>query len=136
MTRFMNEHQGCKGNIVDMDSFNDFIRDLSLIDIPLGRRSFTWSNKHAMLAFVKLDRLLISDTWDDAFPLSTCKAIPNTLSGHIPMSLHTSSNLRCANRFYLESMWLDHHHIHDIMASAWSSISHTNTTTSLTLKLC
>ena len=35
MTQFMNEHQGCEGNMNNMDSFNDFIRDLGLIDIPL-----------------------------------------------------------------------------------------------------
>jgi len=41
MTKFMNERQSCEGNIVDIDSFNDLIRDLGLIDIPLGGRSFT-----------------------------------------------------------------------------------------------
>ena len=36
MTGFMDEDQGCEGNMNDMDSFNDLIRDLGLIDIPLG----------------------------------------------------------------------------------------------------
>ena len=36
MTRFMEERQGCVGNLNNMDSFNDFIRGLALIDIPLG----------------------------------------------------------------------------------------------------
>ena len=47
MTRFMDEHQDYEGNIVDSESFNDLIRDIGLIDIPLRRRSFTWSNKRA-----------------------------------------------------------------------------------------
>ena len=55
MMRFMNERQGCEGNIVDMNSFNDFVRDLGLIDIPLGGRSFTLSNKRAMPSFAKFD---------------------------------------------------------------------------------
>ena len=59
MTRFSGERQGCEGNIVDMDFFNDLIRDLGLIDIPLEGKSFTWSNKRAMVAFVKLDQFLI-----------------------------------------------------------------------------
>ena len=36
MMGFVNERQGCEGNIVDMDSFKDLIWDLGLIDIPLG----------------------------------------------------------------------------------------------------
>jgi len=55
MTRFMDERQGCEDNIIDIDSFNDLIWDLGLIDIPLGGRLFTWSNKRAIPAFAKLD---------------------------------------------------------------------------------
>ena len=40
MTRFLDERQNCEDNINDMDSFNDLIRALGLIDIPLGGRSF------------------------------------------------------------------------------------------------
>jgi len=35
MTWFMNERQGCEGNMNNIDSFNDFIQDLGLIYIPL-----------------------------------------------------------------------------------------------------
>ena len=76
MTRFMDERQGCEGNIVNIDSFNDLIWGLGLNNIPLGGRSFTWSNKRAMSAFAKLNQFLILDDWDDAFTLSTYKALP------------------------------------------------------------
>ena len=118
MTRFMHERQGCEGNIIDMDLFNNLIPDLGLTDIPLGGRSFTWSNKRVMPAFANLDRFLISDVWDDTFPLSACKALPNTLSDHTPISLHTSSNLRRANRFHFEIMWLKHCDFPEIVAKA------------------
>jgi len=52
-----------------MDFFNDLIRELALIDIPFGGRSFTWSDKRDMPAFAKLDRFLISEAWDDNFSL-------------------------------------------------------------------
>ena len=70
MTRFSDDRQGCEGNINDMDSFNDLIRALDLIDISLGGRSFTWLNKRASPTFAKLDRFVASKTWDDTFPLS------------------------------------------------------------------
>jgi len=60
MTRFLDERQGCEDNINDLDSFNDIIRALGLIDIPFEGRSFTWSNKRATPAFAKLDRFLVS----------------------------------------------------------------------------
>jgi len=93
MTRFTEERQGCVGNLNDMDSFNDLICELALIDIPLEGRSFTWSNKRDIPMFAKLDRYLISEAWDDNFPLSTCNALSNTLFDHRPISLHTSSSL-------------------------------------------
>ena len=126
MTRFLHEQQGCEGYSVEMDSFNDTICDLGLIDIPLVGRSFTWSNKHVVPAFAKFDWFLISDAWDDVFHLSIFKALPKTLSDHIHISLHTFSNHRCATRFHFEIMWLEHQNIHGIMASAWSSVSHAN----------
>ena len=36
MTRFMDERQGCEGNIVNIDSFNDLIWGLGLNNIPFG----------------------------------------------------------------------------------------------------
>jgi len=62
MTRFMDGCQGCEANIVDMDFFNDLIRDLGLIHIPLG-------GDHSLGPTTKFDRFLISDSWK----LSTCK---------------------------------------------------------------
>ena len=125
MTRFLHEQQGCEGYSVDMDSFNDTICDLGLIDIPLVGRSFTWSNKHVVPAFAKFDRFLISDAWDDVFHLSIFKAL------HLFPYLF---NHRCATRFHFEIMWLEHQNIHGIMASAWSSVSHANIVPSLAQK--
>ena len=135
MTGFMDEDQGCEGNMNDMDSFNDLIRDLGIIDIPLGEGSFTWSNKQATPAFAKLDRCLIVKIWDDIFPLFTCKALSNTLSDHIPISLCTSFTHRCGIRFHFKSIWLEHRDLWDIVASAWSFVSHVDIATCLPQKL-
>ena len=73
MTRFTEERQDCVGNLNDMDSFNDLIWELALSDIPLGERSFTWTNKRDIPMFANPDRYLISEAWDDNFPLSLVK---------------------------------------------------------------
>jgi len=118
-----------------MDSFNDIIWDLVLIDIPLGDRSFTWFNKRVVPVFAKLDRFLITDAWHDVFPRSICKALPNTLFDYISISLHTSSNHRCATRFHFKIMWLEYQDVHGIVASACSCVSYANAATSLAQKL-
>ena len=136
LTRFLDERQGCEGNLNDIDSFNNLIWDLALIDISLGGRSFTWSNKRATSAFAKLDRCLVSEPWDDTFPLSTCKVLPNTLPDHIPISLHTFSSPHFTSRFHFESIWLEHRELHEIVVSAWSFISHPNVAICIAQKLC
>ena len=89
MIRFTEERQGCVANLNDSDSFNDLIRELTLIDITLGERSFTWSNKRDIPAVAKLNEYLVSEAWDDNFPLTTSKRLPNTLSNHLPSpSIH------------------------------------------------
>ena len=73
MTKFLDEHQGTERNLTDMDSFNDLIRALAHIDIPLGGRSFTSSNQRATPDFAKPDWCLVSKTWDDIFPYPLAK---------------------------------------------------------------
>ena len=36
LTRFVEERLGCEGDPNDMEAFNDAIRNLNLIDVPLG----------------------------------------------------------------------------------------------------
>nr|GEV18044.1 RNA-directed DNA polymerase, eukaryota, reverse transcriptase zinc-binding domain protein [Tanacetum cinerariifolium] len=49
------------------DAFNLFIKNLNLIDIPLGGFRYTLSNKRA-LKMSKLDRFLVNEGVQDAFP--------------------------------------------------------------------
>jgi hypothetical protein len=49
---------------------NDTIWDLSLQEIPLSDRNFTWSNMQTPPILSKLDRVLINSAWDDILPNS------------------------------------------------------------------
>jgi hypothetical protein len=57
-----------------MNLFNEFIRDMSIIDVPLENKKFTWSNKQLAPIFFKLDYFLF--LWNGS-PLST-----NTIKDH------------------------------------------------------
>ena len=57
MGRFMDERPDCEGNIFYMKSFNDFIRDTGLFDIPL------WGTRFNKRASPPLQNLIDSSSW-------------------------------------------------------------------------
>jgi endonuclease/exonuclease/phosphatase family metal-dependent hydrolase len=70
-----------------MDLFNDFIRDESLIDVPLGNRSYTWTNKQPQLTFSKLDRILVFTHQATHFLIPSLQAQGLIVSDHAPLLL-------------------------------------------------
>ena len=53
-----------------MKDLDDFIRENELIDPPLRRASFTWSNMQEHPVCKRLDRFLYSNEWEQLFPQS------------------------------------------------------------------
>lgn len=51
-----------------MGRFRRLINDLSLKEIPLHGRKFTWSNQREDLVLVKLDWVFYSVDWELIFP--------------------------------------------------------------------
>jgi exonuclease III len=62
--------------------FNSLIWDLSLQELPLLDRVFTWSNMQSSLILSKLDRILINAHWDDQLPNTSVSSLPRTTSDH------------------------------------------------------
>ena len=63
-----------------MISLNLF--SLGLMDIPLERGKFTWSNNRESPAMSRIDRFLYSDDWEDCYPTVVQKRLPK-LSYHV-----------------------------------------------------
>jgi hypothetical protein len=51
-----------------MGRFRKLVEDLSLKEVPLYGRKYTWSNQQDSPVLVKLDRALCSLEWEDIFP--------------------------------------------------------------------
>ena len=49
--------------------FNSIIEHWGLKELELSGRSFTWSNNQDDPLYVKLDRILVSPSWEQHFPL-------------------------------------------------------------------
>ncbi|GKD80898.1 RNA-directed DNA polymerase, eukaryota, reverse transcriptase zinc-binding domain protein [Tanacetum coccineum] len=72
---------------LEAHTFNSFIDDTCLVDLPLGGRSYTWMNK-AGTKMSKLDRFLVSNSVMDAFPYLKVTTLARGWSDHIPLMLH------------------------------------------------
>jgi endonuclease/exonuclease/phosphatase family metal-dependent hydrolase len=57
------------------------------MDLPLYGGSFTWSNNRDSPSLSRIDRFLISLTWEAYFPVVTQSRLSRLLSDHFPILL-------------------------------------------------
>jgi exonuclease III len=92
------------GNMWPRDrEFKNLIDELSMMDIPLQGRKYTWSNGTTM---AKLDRFLISSAWNNVFPTVTQRTLSNVAFDHCPLECQCSTTFPQANTFKFENYWL------------------------------
>ncbi|PNT63569.1 hypothetical protein BRADI_4g17414v3 [Brachypodium distachyon] len=65
-----------------IDDFNAIIHAFTLREIALSGGKFTWTNGQDPPTLVKLDRVLMSDNWEDIFPLVSVRKLPRSFSDH------------------------------------------------------
>jgi endonuclease/exonuclease/phosphatase family metal-dependent hydrolase len=70
-----------------MGRFRRLIDDLALKDVPLHGRKFTWSNQHASLTLVRLDRVLSTVDWEEIYPNVLLQSAASFDSNHCPLLL-------------------------------------------------
>ncbi|KAK8701461.1 hypothetical protein V6N13_019848 [Hibiscus sabdariffa] len=73
-----------------MESFSDFIDELSLIDLSLQGGCFTWSNFRDKPSFSRLERFLLSPDVLSVWPDLIQSLHPKSISDHNPISLSIS----------------------------------------------
>ena len=78
-------------------------------ELPLSGGKFTWSNNRKHPTLEKLDRVLISSSWETEFPLCNLRKIPRYMSDHNPLIVRIDLAQQMGSRpFYLENSWLQH----------------------------
>lgn len=65
-------------------SFESFIFDNGLIDLPLSESKFTWSN---VTHYSCIDRFLLNDAWLSMCHSPSKSSLPRGLSNHTPITL-------------------------------------------------
>ncbi len=111
-----------------MHDFSDFITEFGLLDNPLERERFTWSNNRESVSMSRIDRFLFSSDWADHFGLVTQRRLPRLLSEHFPILLDCGWIIGGKRPFQLEKMWLKADGFVDRVRGWWNSYSFFGTT--------
>ncbi|CAN6252305.1 unnamed protein product [Urochloa humidicola] len=102
------------------DMFNWIINTYELRDLALNGGIYTWSNNHKDPTLEKLDRVLISEDWEDIFPLTHLRKFPRYISDHNPLLLCTEQEkVKKSKKFSFETSWIKHPDFLDKVKEIW-----------------
>ena len=69
---------------------------------------YTWINKQDPPTLEKLDRILVTNSWEDIYPHAMVKKLPRKISGHNPLILCSGQNKKMPHiQFKFELNWID-----------------------------
>jgi len=112
------ERFGSVFNALEAREFNNFIHEASLIDLPLGGSSFTWSSRDGMKRS-KLDRFLISDGILDSFSNISASILEKGIPDHQPVLLCENVADYGAYPFRVFHSWFEIDGIDELIVKSW-----------------
>jgi hypothetical protein len=105
----------------EADIFNDTINLLSLIELPLLDRAFTWSNNRQNPTLQKIDRAFINLDWANTFPNSSVSSLTRFVSDHVPIVASISTSVPRPAFFRFENSWAAHQACRDTVHATWAA---------------
>ncbi|XP_059284835.1 uncharacterized protein LOC132038130 [Lycium ferocissimum] len=105
-TRFISEKRNCVRSTRGMREFSDFIEYMNLVDLQLEDATFTWFKGDNQETASRIDRILISEEWDDSFSNLKQVHLQRLISDHVPIALQGGSWNKNKNYFKFENWWL------------------------------
>lgn len=120
LVRWLIDRSGDFSNFNLMSSFNDVIRDIQLIDIPLKNRLFTWSNKRPVPTHSKIDRIFLASEFSLNFKIISLHALEVLVSDHAPLLLSCKNEPQQKKEYKLEMFWLSNPQSNTIIKDVWS----------------
>ncbi|XP_026451679.1 uncharacterized protein LOC113352009 [Papaver somniferum] len=130
------EKKNCNKITSSMKMFSKFIVEHDLIDLPLKGARYTWSNGQANPVMCRLDRFLISPSFEQHYPFVSQLAQSRPTSDHIPLVLDISDPSWGPSPFRFEVMWFLENGFLQLLEEWWLSLCFAGTpSTVLCLKL-
>jgi hypothetical protein len=88
-----------------MGQFSRFLNEALLKEVHLHGRLFTWSNERIHPTLENIDRVFVSNAWDDMFPCSDLHALSTICSDDAPLVLRTGNSFIGRRRFHFRAFW-------------------------------
>ena len=106
---------------LETDTFNSFIGDTLLIDLPLCGRLFTWYRGDG-ISMSRIDRFLLSEKWCEAWPNCIQVAQQRGLSDHVHLVLLDDEDNWGPRPLRMLKCWADFPGYSEFVTQQWSSI--------------
>ncbi|GAU21183.1 hypothetical protein TSUD_11000 [Trifolium subterraneum] len=116
------EERKGRGGVVNFASFNSFIEDAALSDLPLCGRQFTWYRGDGV-SMSRLDRFLLSEVWCQNWPNCFQLALPRGLSDHCPIVLSVDEENWGPKPFRMLRSWSDMPGYKEFVIEKWRSFN-------------
>ncbi|XP_026433561.1 uncharacterized protein LOC113331002 [Papaver somniferum] len=115
------EKKNCYRITRSMTQFNKFIEEHELIDLPLKGARYIWSNGQSNPVMCRLDRFLISPSFETHYPFITQLAKSRPTSNHIPILIDISDPSWGPSPFRFEVMWFLENGFLQLLENWWLS---------------
>jgi hypothetical protein len=104
----------------DIFLVNEIISYLGLVELPLKRGAFTWSNMQTQPLLEQLDWFFTSYQWTLSYPNTMVHPLGKSTSNHTPCVDSISTKIPKANIFRFENHWVERPGFFDLVKSIWS----------------
>lgn len=93
LTRSVDDKNNSNFNFSLVESFNNAIQDIVVLEIPLLDTRYTWTNKRASPTLARLDRAFTNLDHCQTFPSTSLHSLPRPTSDHTPIMLNMDTTI-------------------------------------------
>ncbi|XP_057418410.1 uncharacterized protein LOC130712600 [Lotus japonicus] len=111
------------GRVLDVgdSSFQQFVQDSNLLDLPLNNGDYTWFSSRNQGIWSRLDRWLVSDEVLVTFSNMSQSVLPWNVSDHRAVGLFFGVSDSGPKPFYYFNHWVDEEGFNELVESWWRS---------------
>jgi hypothetical protein len=102
-----------------MGQFRRFLNEGALQEIHLNGRLFTWSNERVHPTLERIDRVLISNEWEELFPSSELHSLASLCSDHVSVLQQCDAAWSSKCCFHFRAFWPKCAGFMEIIERAW-----------------
>ena len=120
LVRRIEEKSNGNVNVQMMEAFNEMINNTALRELHRTRSRFTWTNRQNPPIMCVLDRVLVSNAWEDKFSLTSVVTGPRLGSDHNPLIVDTGGNVLGQQYYFrFSTHWLQQEGFREWVRNKW-----------------